>query len=181
MNKIVSYAKEHPIATALMAGVAIVAVFYFTSAGSSSSSGQSSDQLALQNAYFQAEGLQAQSGAAIQVANINASAATDQAQIAATTSVANNTTWANTDLGITQSNNQSATAALPYAEEDNLISALSGIASQTQTTSTANKSSGFFGIGAGSSAVTTTAPTTAALNAANYLSELSNGNFASNG
>lgn len=181
MEKIGSFVKAHPVQTALMAGAAVVVLYFVLGGGGSSSSSGSNQEAALQNAYFQAEGLQAQSGAAIQVANINASAATDQAQIAATTSVANNTTWANTDLGITESNNQSATAALPYATEDNLISALSGIASQTQTTTTQKKSSGFFGIGGGSSAITTTAPTTAALNAANYLSELSNGNFAMNG
>jgi hypothetical protein len=175
MEKLTAFAKTHPTETALLGGVALIALYFVFFSGGSSSSGNS-EQAALQNAYFQAEGLQAQSGAAIQVANINANAATSLAQIQSANDQFDNSTWATADQAINASNNQAATAALPYAEESNLISALAGVSSQTVTTSKQSSSGGFLGIGAGSSSKTTTQPTSAALNAAQYLEELAAGN-----
>jgi hypothetical protein len=179
MGKITSFIKGHPVETALLAGVAAIALYYLYASNSSSSG--ANQEAALQNAYFQAEGLQAQAGAAIQVANINANAATTLNQQNTNASVVNNSTWATADTTISESNNQTATAALPYAEESDLIGALAGVASQTSTTTQQSSSSGFLGIGGGSSSSTTTGPTASALAAGNYLDELSNGNYPSNG
>ena len=162
----------HPIESALLGGVGLIALYL---AFKPSGGGQASQEAALQNSYFQAESIQAQSNAAVQVAGITSSAQTAQTQIAANVSTTNATTYANEAVAINNSNNNSAVSALPYATESNLISALSGVAGQTATTS--SSSSGFFGIGGGSK--TTVAPTSAAVSAGNYLDELVNGLYAS--
>lgn len=174
MNKVISFAKEHPAQVALLAGVAVLAVFYFMGGSGSSNSGQASQEAALQNAYFQAEAIQAQSGASIQNTNTKAAAAVAINQQNVGASTANATTWASEATAVNASNNAAATAALPYATEDQLIGALANVSSQTQTTT--SKSGGFFGIGGGSKQVTTSTP--AAISASNYLDELVNGLYA---
>lgn len=176
MEKLKAFVKSHPMETALLAGVSLVALYYLFSSGSG---GEQSQQGALQSAYFAAETTQAQTGAAIQVANINAGASVAEAQLAAGTQQNSDNVWSSTALAETQSNNQAATSALPYAAEDNIVNALSNVASQTQTSQT--KSSGFFGLGAGAKSVTTSTP--AAMQASTYLDEIAagNGSFAING
>lgn len=172
MEHIKAFFHKHPIESALLGVVGIIAL-YFAFKPAPASNGEAQ----LQQDYFAAEGIQAQSNAAVQVATINTGAQTAQTQIAANVSTANATTYANLDEAINTSNNNSAVAALPYAEESNLIAALSGVTNQTQSKS--SSSSGFFGIGAGNS--TTVTPTPAATNAANYLDELVNGLHVGNG
>lgn len=175
MEKVTHFISAHPGQAALFGGVAVLALIYFFGRGNSG--GQNTGDAALRNAYFQAEAIQAQSGAAIQVANIQAGRDTALATIGTQGKIADDTLWSNTSLAITQSNNQTAVAALPYATENNLIGALAGVASQTKTTTTQKSNSGFFGIGGGSSQSTTVAPTDAALHAGDYLSTLANGLF----
>ena len=164
----------HPIESTIIGGVAVIALYIaLKPAPAASNSGEA----ALQNAYFQAEGIQAQSNAAVQVASITTSAQTAQTQIAADASTATATTYANEQTAINSSNNNAAIASLPYQTENSLIQALLGVAGQTQSSS--SSSGGFFGIGAGTK--TSTGPTPAASSAAEYLSELVNGLHASNG
>jgi hypothetical protein len=178
MENPISFVKEHPVESALLAGVSLIVLYVVFAGGSSSNDG---GQAALQNAYFNAESIQAQSGAEIQVANINAGRDTALATIASNASTTNNTTWAAADQAINASNNQAAIAALPYAEESNLISALAGLSSQTQTTQSNKSSSGFFGIGASNKTTVKTSPTPAAESAAQYLETIVNGLFSFNG
>lgn len=177
MEKIKAFIHQHPAQAALMGGVAVLAVLYFFGRSGGSNQGQGAQEAALQNAYFQAEAIQAQAGSNIQVANIQANRDTTLAQIGSNAKVQDDTLWANNSLAITQSNNQTTIASLPYATESELISSLAGVASQTQTTTTQKSSGGFFGIGAGSSASTVTKPTDSAIHAGNYLSELANNLF----
>jgi hypothetical protein len=179
VEHIKAFFHNHPIESVLLGGVAIIALYLAFKPASASSANNGEAQL--QQDYFQAEGIQAQSNAAIQVAGITTSATTAQTQIAANASTANATTYANEDEAINTSNNNTAVAALPYAEESNLIGALSGVASQTSTTTSQGSSGGFLGIGASNSTSTTTAPTQAANSAGEYLDELLNGSFSANG
>lgn len=168
LENVTGFFHKHPIESVLLGGVAIIALYVaFKPSGASN---QASQEAALQANYFNAESIQAQSNAAVQVADITTSATTAQTQIAANTSTANATTYANEAMEINDSNNNSAVAALPFASEDNLISALYGVSQQTSTTT--SKSNGFFGIGGSNK--TTTAPTTAANSASSYLDELVN-------
>jgi hypothetical protein len=179
MESIKAFFHKHPIESALLGGVAVIALYLALKP--TGNSGAANQEAQLQADYFQAEGIQAQSNAAVQIAGITTSAQTAQTQIAANASTTNATTYANLDEAINESNNNTAVAALPYATENNLISALAGVTNQTTTTSTSSNDSGFFGIGASSGTNTTTTPTIAATNAAQYLDELSNGLFAHNG
>lgn len=178
MEAIKSFLHKHPIESVLLGGVALIALYVaFKPAPAAADNGQAQ----LQADYFQAEGIQAQSNAAIQVAGITTSAQTAQTAIAADVSKTNATTYANLSENINTSNNNAAVAALPYHEEDSLIAALSGLSGQSVTTTTQNSDSGFFGIGASSGSKTTTTPTNAASHAADYLESLVNGLFAGNG
>lgn len=181
MEHIKAFFHKHPIESALLGGVAIIALYLAFKP--SASSGQASQEAALQSDYFQAEGIQAQSNAAVQVAGITTSATTAQTQIAANASTTNATTYANLDTTINAQNNNTAVAALPFAEESQVIDALAGVSGQTTTTSSVSNDSGFFGIDASSGSNTTTTPTTAASHAADYLEELiaNNGSFAATG
>lgn len=182
MEKVTAFFHKHPVESALLAAVAVIALYFAFKP--SASSGANNQQAALQNAYFQAEGLQAQSGAAIQVANINAGRDVAIAGIAGSTSTANATTYANESVANTAANDAAQTAGYPYqiqaaqiGVQNNAITQLGTVAGQTQTVT--NSSSGFFGIGGGSS--TSTSSTAAATSAASYLAELANGNFTMNG
>jgi hypothetical protein len=178
VEHIKAFFHKHPIESALLAGVAVIALYFaLKPAPASSNNGEAQ----LQQDYFAAEGIQAQSNAAIQVAGITTSAQTAQTKIAADTSTANANIYATLDQNINASNNNTAIAALPYAEESQVINALSGVSSQTVTKSSSSSSGGFFGIGAGSNNSTTTTPTDAATHAGDYLASLANGLFAHNG
>ena len=175
MEHIKAFFHKHPLESALLGGVAIIALYLALKPSPAASA--NSGETALQQDYFQAESIQAQSNAAVQVAGITTSAQTAQTKIAADASTTQATTYANLDETINASNNQAAVSALPFDEEDSLIQALTGVASQTETTS--SSSGGFFGIGAGSK--TKTGPTAGATSAADYLASLGNGLFAVNG
>lgn len=171
MEKLTHLIKEHPMQSVLLGGVAIIALLYIYGKTSGGSTQSSSDNGAAQNAYFNAENIQAQTGAAVQIANINASASTANTQLTTAADVANNTTWAAADTSMATIQGQTATAALPYAEESTLIDALAGISTQTQTTT--SKSNGFFGIGGSNKTVTS--PTANATTATDFLAQLVNG------
>lgn len=182
MEHIKAFFHKHPVESALLGGVAVIALYFaFKPAPASANNGEAQ----LQADYFAAEGIQAQSNAAVQVAGITTSAQTAQTQIAAGVSTTNATTYANLDEQINDSNNQAAVSALPYETENNLIGALEGISGQTtsSSTTTGSSTSGFLGIGAGSDTktVNTSAPTSAAQHAADYLESLTNGLFPGNG
>lgn len=176
MERIKAFFHAHPIESAILGVVAIFALYLALRPAP-----KSNGEAALQQDYFAAEGIQAQSNAAVQVATINNSGQTARTQIAADVSTTNAATYAGLDEAINTSNNNTAIAALPYAEESSLIGALSGVASQTKTTTSNSSDSGFFGLGAGNSSSTTVAPTLAAQNAGEYLSSLAGGLFAHNG
>jgi hypothetical protein len=175
LEHVKAFFHRHPVESALLAGVAVIALYYALKP-SAASSGQS-QEAQLQADYFQAEGIQAQSNAAVQIAGITTSAQTSQTQINDTAAQNIATTYANENTAVNASNNALSAAALPYAEQATLIQGLTSVAGQTTTTQ--KSSSGFLGIGAGSK--TTVAPTQAALDASHYLGELVNGSFAMNG
>lgn len=166
-----TFLHAHPIESTVIGGAIVIALYIILKPAKATDNGQAQ----LQNAYFQAEGIQAQSNAAVQIASIQTSAQTAQTSIAADVSKSNATTYANEAVTINASNNNSAVAALPYAEEGNLISALYGVSQQTATTT--SKSNGFFGIGGSNKTIT--APTQAANDASSYLDELVNGLYPS--
>jgi hypothetical protein len=169
-----SVIKEHPVEALLLGGVALVALYYLFAG----SGGSSNPNAAVDAAYFQATAQQAQAGDALQAVQIQTQGQTDLATIAANASQANNTTWANTDLSITQSNNQAATAAAPYAAEESLYNALEGVASLPGSTETVtSKSTGFFGLGGGSKTTSTYVPNPAATAAGSELASLVNYNI----
>lgn len=181
MEKIKEFFHKHPIETALLGGVALIALYYALFSSGSSNSG-ASQEAALQQDYFQAEGIQAQSNAAVQIAGIQTSAATSQNATNDATAQTLATTYANENEAINTSNNNTAVASLPYAEESNLIDALSAVASQppvTTSTKVGGINLGLFRFGGGTH--TTTQSTQAASSASDYLGELANGLFAQNG
>jgi len=181
MEKITAFVKSHPVETALLGGVALIALYFAFAGSGSSDNGAATAEANLQNSYFQAEAIQAQAGASEEDTYLTTQAQTAQTQIAANVQMNSDNVWSQADVAMNASNNATATAALPYAEESNLIDALAGIASQTTTTQTTKNNSGFFGIGGGSSTTTKTASTAAAISASNYLNELANGFFTMNG
>lgn len=180
LKAVTSFAKEHPVE--LGVGVAVVglgALYVLGFFSSSSSPGGVDPNLA--SAFYGAQAQEAASGNALQMTEINAKTAEAIAQIEGGVSTTNATTWANTDLAMTVSNNQTAMAAAPYAVESDAISAYAAIASlPPTTTTTTKKSSGFLGLGAlfgggSKSTVTKQTPNPAAVNAAQNLSTLING------
>lgn len=178
MEKIKAFLHAHPIESALLCGVAVIALYVAFKPPKNSGASQEAQ---LQQAYFAAESIQAQSNAAVQVAGIETSAQTSQTAIAADVSKTNASTYASLSRDINASNNQAAVSALPYAEESHLIDALLGVSEQATTRSSTNNDSGFFGIGASSGSSSTTTPTSAAMHAADYLENLTNGLHAGNG
>ena len=181
---VVAWAKDHPAEAGVGAFVVGLGILYALGFFSSSSSSNSSG--ALGQAYLQAQAATAQAGDQVQIAQIQGQNATAQTAIAAGASVDNNTTWANTNLQETYSNNAASTAIAPYAVQSALIGTLGQIASQppTVTTSSSNDS-GFFGIGGGSKTTQTITPNPAAASAAQLLGNLSssfgNAGFGSSG
>lgn len=173
MINVVELAKDHPVESVIVGGAAVLALFYVFRSPSGNAS-DAAQESALQNAYFQAEAIQAQSGAAVQTAQISANQNVAIAKLAADTQQNSDTLWSANSLAVTQSNNDAQTAALPYMTESALIDALAGVSQQTQTTKKA--SSGFLGIGASQKSVTTSTP--AAIQASDYLSELAHGMYA---
>jgi hypothetical protein len=186
LDSAVVWAKAHPIPTAVGAAAAGLLLYYVLTrggAGSSSAAGQiASANATATSAYYAAEGQQGAAGDQLQQTMIEAQAATAINQSNNQTSVTNNTTWANADLAETQSTNQAALAAAPYATEDSLISTLGAVASLPPTTSTStSKSSGFLGIGGGTKTTTTVTPNPAATSAASELQNLETLFYPSNG
>ena len=193
---IIGFVKHHPleIAAGVIGGIIVLRLF---SGGSKASSGAQSDGNA---AYFAAQSAEAQSGNALQAAQIETAATTAQTLIGANASVINNQTWAQAqmqgnddNISIANINAHAAEALAPYQVQAGIISTLGNIASQPGTTVTSTSSnSGFFGLGASSSSSTNYIPDPAATNASNVLNELagnvlgnsagsSTGNHAMNG
>lgn len=178
-----AFVKKHPLEIGALAVVSVGVLFLLLrGSGGSSQSSDNSDA----SAYYAAQSAQAQAGDALAAVQIQTQGATAQDLINAQASVTNNNTWASTDLAETQSNNATAVQLAPYAVQNNLVSTLGGVASQTSTTTSSvsqGGTSGFFGIGATpatSSSSSVTAPTASAEEASDELSSLlSSGFFAS--
>lgn len=162
--KIGAWIKEHPYETAAIA-VGGLGLLYFMGLFGGGSSGGSNNAAA----YYAAQAAQTQSGNQLQETQIAAQASTTQALAADYANTTNATTWANAAVTENQSNNQAATAMAPYGLESSLISGLTQVASLPPTVTT-KSSSGFLGIGGGSSQVST--PNPASMSAAAYLNEL---------
>jgi len=187
MERIVSWAKAHPVEAGLAGVLAFVVLLYVLRAfgGGSQSSGGGGDPTAA--AYYAAQATTAQSGDALQAVQIQAQAATAQDQINASASVLNNQNWAATDLAETQSNNAAALGVAkiqgyteikiaPYQLQQSLYNVLGAVASQPGST-VSQSDSGFFGLGASSS--TSYVPNPAAVMASGDLQSLiTNGLYA---
>ena len=173
---VLEWAKAHPAEAGVGAFVVGLGVLYALGFfGSSNSQGGG----ALAQTYLQAQTAQAQAADQVQIAQIQGQNATAQTAIAAGASVANNTTWANTNLQETYSNNAASTSIAPYAVYNNLISTLGQVASQPPTVTTSKSSdSGFFGIGSSSSTSQKITPNPAAVSAGQTLSGLFANGFA---
>lgn len=172
MDNAVSWVKHHPV-PAIIAAAVIFYLFSRLFGGSNNAASNNSNAVA---AYYAASAAQAQAGDALQATQIQAQAQTAQTLIAGQTSVTNNTTWANTDLAETQSNNATQVAIAPYQAQASIVNALSNVASTPGSIVTSTKkSNGFFGIGGGSKTTSTYVPDPAAVNASDLLSEFLNG------
>ncbi len=168
---VLEWTKAHPAEAGVGAFVVGLGVLYALGFFGSSSSAQGGGALA--QTYLQAQTAQAQAADQVQIAQIQGQNATDQTAIAAGASVANNTTWANTNLQETYSNNAASTAIAPYAVENNLVTTLGRVASIPPTVTTSkSSSSGFFGIGGGSSTTQKITPNPAAVSAGQTLAGL---------
>lgn len=169
----IEYVKHNPVVGGLGVFViglgALYLLGFFKSAPADNGAG----------AYYSAVVADAQSGNQLQETYVTSAAATAQAQIAADAYSNVQTTWAGTQLGITNSNNATALglqanqnstniALAPYQTENTLINNLGSVAGQT--TQTSSSSNGFFGIGAGSN--TTVAPTPLATSSGEALANL---------
>lgn len=166
-GEIGTFAQSHPVAIGV--GVFAIGGLFLLMRGRSSAPAPNTAGV---DSYFAAQAAQSQAGAAIQIATLETAAQTAQTKTLADASVANNTTWANADVSMTQSNNQASMAAAPYAFESQLVDALATVAA-TPGTVTTSKSSGFFGIGGGSKQNVTFSP--ASIQAGNLLSSFANG------
>jgi hypothetical protein len=163
----VAYAENNPlIAGVAVFGIGFVVLYflgYFKPApAQSTDSGGAS-------AYYSAVTADAVAGNQLQMATVNATAATDIAQITADTSVTNNHTWADTQLAEANGQNSVTIATAPYSFYNSLVQVLGGVASKPGATTT-KTSNGFLGIGGGSSSSYT--PDPAATIAASQLYDL---------
>lgn len=124
-NPVITWAKENP----LLAGGAALGVFVVVmliSGGGSNEEGAASDGGAGVAAYYNAVANQSQAGAAIQIADIQANAATNQTLIAASYGLEKEKVWsASTDLA-TQANATTQQQAISAAENLGLAQIYSG-------------------------------------------------------
>jgi hypothetical protein len=178
MERVFSWIKSNPVMAAAIA-VGTLAVLYFMGFfGSSASSSQASSDAATAASYYAAESAQGVAGDELQAEQINAQATTAQTLIGASADVSNNQTWAATDLAMNQSNNQAAMSVAPIAEQESLISTLGNVAALPPVTTTTSKtSSGFLGIGAGSSTNVSVQPNPISLQATQLLNEVAANGF----
>jgi len=172
LNKLISWAKEHPTEATIGGLVAGLAVLYFM--GFFSGGGQAQAGADNASAYYAAQAAQTQSGNAVQIAQIEAQSGTAQDLIAANANVQNSQIWSQVGLQETQANDQASMSMAPFQTEAQYISTLGQIASLPPLVSSSS-SSGFLGIGAGSK--TTSTPNPNAMAAAANLNNLSNGFF----
>jgi hypothetical protein len=163
-------AQQHPVETGL--GVVAVGVLLWLMLGQGGGSSASSGQAQLASAYYGAQSADAQAGDAVQIATINAQAATTQALASDATQSGVNSTWASTDLAEVQSNNASAATLAPYAVQSQAVGALTSALQAPNVVST-KQTAGFLGFGRGSS--TTVSPNPIAINASAELAGLING------
>jgi hypothetical protein len=173
---------EHPVIATLatlIGGYFVLSAIGLIGTGGGNGGGGSGGDTAAVAAYYSAQSAQAQSGNQLQEAQILAQAATAQTLIKTNADVANQTTWAATQLALQQDNNQTAMSLAPYSVEEELVSTLGHIASLPPTTATSTKSSQLFGglfgpdIGKSSKTTTTVTPNPNAASAAQLLASLS--------
>ena len=168
--EIIEQVKKHPAIAVLGAVIVIWGVSRVLGGSGQSSNSTSSDPNVA--AYYNAASAQAQAGDAVQIAQIQAQASTAQDLISTSGDVTNNTTWANTDLSETQSNNATSLVVAPIeaqaTTQQSLISTLGSIASLPGTTTTST-THGIFG---GGGTYTTYTPNPSATTAAEELSSL---------
>lgn len=166
---VLGYVKEHPY----LIGGAVFAIgaLYLFSRGSG---GQSSTDAGLAAAFYGAQAADSTNASNQVIATTNANAAVDLAQIQADAYTHVQDTWAQTSEYTTDSNNAAAVAVAPYALTSQYIQSLAQVASLPGTT-TQHSSSGFFGIGGGSS--TTYTPNPAATAAGNTLNNFNPDTF----
>jgi hypothetical protein len=167
-----AYAEKNPLVAGVAAfGIGFVVLYFL---GFFSPKAAASTDAGGASAYYSAVTADAVSGNQLQMATVNATAATDIAQITADTSITNNHTWADTQLAEQNGSNAVQLTLAPLAAKtsifQNIITNLGGIASKPGTTTTKNNN-GFFGIGGGSS--TSYTPDPAATIAAAQLDQLS--------
>lgn len=171
------WAAAHPVPTALGVVVLGLGFLYVTGALGGGGSSDAAGAAASAGAYYQAQELQAASNNQVQMTSINANAAVTLGLDQDSTSIANNTTWANNSASINQQNNNAAIALAPYSTQNNLIDSLTAVAGLPPTTSTTTKKApSLFGISLGTSKTSTVQTANpAAVSALNQLEELLNG------
>lgn len=195
MHDVVEWAKKNPAMAGLIA-VFCVALIWILSRGSGASTGGDNSAA---SAYFAANAAQAVSGNQLMAVQLQEQGDTARTQIAAGASVQNNSTWASTDLGMLQSNNDTTLGLAPYKVQDDLISALGTVAQQPGTVTTSGKGKGFnfgldvskggggggggiagaLGFGSSKTSITQTYnPNPAAVSAAGNLTTITNSVFA---
>lgn len=107
-NPAIKWAAEHPVPTGI--GVVVVGLIILWALGAFKGGGGASTVATGDTgsaAFFAAQAAQAQANDQVQLAQIVTGAATAQAGIASTTSITNNTTWANTQEQEAENDNQS--------------------------------------------------------------------------
>lgn len=174
-----SWAGKHPFIVAagvFIGGFVILNLLgAFSGSSSGSSSGANSDAGEVGD-YFAAESAQAQAGDEVDIAQISAQAGTAQTALNDNATEAVNTTWANADTAINASNNATTVAVAPYSAVGAIAQALSGVTEQTVTSESTGAKVGFGPFSVSTPATKTVAPSPAAVEAGDTLSEAL-GNF----
>jgi len=158
MTNPIEYAKSHPW---IVGGVVFIIGLWWIMSRSASAPSDGG----LGAAYYGAVAADRTAVTQQIIAQTNANAAVNLAQIQAGAYTGVQTKWADTQLAMTQSNNAAKTATAPYALASEYIGALSYVASQPGTVTT-KSSSGFFGIGGGTKQTYTPNPNAAAASSA---------------
>lgn len=158
----IEYVKHNPVVGGLGVFAIGLAVLYFLGFFKSAPADNGA------GAYYAATVADATSGNQLQSDYVNAAAATAQAGIAADAYATVQSKWADTQLAITNSNNDVAPTLADAQTEQYLIGGLTQLAGQTQTVQ--SKNNGFFGIGGSKS--TTVAPTPLATSSGDALATL---------
>ena len=175
-NPVIAFAEKHPVPTGIgVVVVGLIMIYVLTPKGGGGGTNTASDAAAA-SAYYAASSAQAQAGDAVQMAQIQANAATTIALGSDAASVTNNNTWSATNQAENADNNATAITLAPFAVQSQAVAALNTAAQAPNiTTVTHSTDNGFFGIGGGSSNTTTVSPNPVAVNAIDELNTLING------